>query len=89
MPNDPVFRNHFDMTDVSTAIDRIEAAAKSGGLPALAKAADVPYSTAAELRGKGWRTRAVVTIEKLSAAADEMLGIVEGSGDEAADGRPR
>jgi len=57
------------MTDVSDALNRIEAAAKSGGLPALAKAADVPYSTAAELRGKGWRTRAIATIEKLSAAA--------------------
>jgi len=73
LPNRPAFRNHRGMTDVTAALDRIEAAAKSGGLPALAKAADVPYSTAAELRGKGWRTRAIATIEKLSAAADEML----------------
>lgn len=61
------------MTDVTDALNRIEAAAKSGGLPALAKAADVPYSTAAELRGKAWRTRAVTTLEKLSKAADGML----------------
>ena len=61
------------MTDVTAALDRIEAAAKSGGLPALARAAEVPYSTAAELRGKGWRTRAIATLEKLSAAADVVL----------------
>ena len=61
------------MTDMTAALDRIEAAAKSGGLPALARAADVPYSTAAELRGKGWRTRAIATLEKLSAAADVVL----------------
>lgn len=61
------------MTDVTAALDRIEAAAKSGGLPALARAAEVPYSTAAELRGKGWRTRAIATLEKLSAAADVIL----------------
>jgi hypothetical protein len=72
------------MTDLSDALNRIEAAAKSGGLPALAKAADVPYSTAAELRGKGWRTRAIATIEKLSAAADAMLDADAASQDAAA-----
>lgn len=66
------------MTEVSSALDRIEAAAKTGGLPALAKAADVPYSTAAELRGKGWRTRAIDTIEKLSNAAAAILEAKQG-----------
>jgi len=60
------------MTDITDALDRIEAAALES-LPALAKAADVPYSTAAELRGKRWRTRTVATLERLALAADRIL----------------
>ena len=64
------------MTDITDALNRIEEAAKAS-LPALAKAADVPYSTAAELRGKAWRTRAVITLERLSRAADVILAEAE------------
>lgn len=66
------------MTDVTRAIDRIEAATREVGLPALAQRAGVPYSTVAELRQRGWRNRSVEIFEKLTEAANACLPPEEG-----------
>lgn len=60
---------------VSDAIASIEAAADKIGLPELAKRADVPYTTLAEWRAKGWRPRTVESFERLLRAASAATGV--------------
>lgn len=64
------------MTEVARAIEAIEKAATKVGLPELARRADVPYTTAADWRAKGYRPDYIKTFEKLVAAA-EMIAADE------------
>lgn len=59
------------MIDVAHAIRAIEAAVEQVGLAEFARRAAVPYTTAVDWREKGWRPKAVETLEKLAAAAAE------------------
>jgi hypothetical protein len=58
------------MSDVARAIQNIEAVAEELGLAEFAREADVPYTTAADWKSRGWRPKWVVTLEKFAAAAD-------------------
>lgn len=61
------------MENVTRTLERIEEAAEKVGLPELVRAADVPYSTAAEWRAKGWRPKSIQILEKLSQASEAAL----------------
>lgn len=62
------------MTDVARAIEAIEKAAEKVGLPELSRRANVPYTTVAEWRAKGYRPKIIETFEKLTSAADAVIG---------------
>lgn len=67
------------MTDVSRAIQAISDAADKIGLPELARRADVPYTTVADWRAKGFRPKVVATFEKLSVAAGAVVAAADAS----------
>lgn len=58
------------MTDLTVAIERIEAAVQRVGLAEFARAAGVPYTTAIDWRAKGWRPKHIETFEKFASAAN-------------------
>lgn len=59
------------MNDVSRIIAEIAAAAEDVGLPEFARRAEVPYTTLADWKAKGWRPKVVSTFGKLAQAAEE------------------
>ncbi len=58
------------MSDVTRAIQQIEAVEKEIGLAELAREADVPYTTVVGWKAHGWRPKWVATLEKLAQAAE-------------------
>lgn len=61
------------MSHVSQTVARIQQAAGANRLAELARRARVPYTTLVNWRDQGWRPRAVVTLERLEAAAEALL----------------
>jgi len=59
------------MNELEQAIQRIDQVADAIGLPELAREAEIPYTTAADWKARGWRPKSIVTFEKLVAAADK------------------
>ena len=57
------------MDDLNRLIETIETAAKKEGLPTLSKRSGVPYTTLIDWQKTGWRPKAIVTLEKIAAAA--------------------
>lgn len=58
------------MSDLTQAIDRISKVEAEIGLAELAREADIPYTTAADWKARGWRPKTVVTLERLLEAAE-------------------
>lgn len=58
------------MSDVSDAINRIEATAERLGLAELSRQSGIPYTTLTDMRGKGWRPKSVRIFERLIEVAN-------------------
>lgn len=58
------------MTDITRAIQQIEAVEREIGVAELAREADVPYTTVVGWKIHGWRPKWVATLEKLASAAE-------------------
>lgn len=58
------------MSDLTQAINRIIEVEAAIGLAELAREADIPYTTAADWKARGWRPKTVITLERLIEAAE-------------------
>jgi hypothetical protein len=58
------------MTDITRAIQQIEAVEQKIGVAELAREAAIPYTTLVGWKAHGWRPKGVATLEKLAAAAE-------------------
>lgn len=61
------------MTPVSEAIGNIRTVLKRVGAAEFARLSDVPYTTLREWEAQDFQARSVVTLDKLSAAAESYL----------------
>ncbi len=61
------------MSNISRAIQLIEAAEKEIGVAELAREAELPYTTVVGWKAQQWRPKWVATLEKLAAAAERRL----------------
>lgn len=69
------------MHQIARTIERIEKATTSpGSLPELAREAGIPYTTVVDWKARGWRPKAIKTLEALSDAADTILARTDDQG---------
>ena len=59
------------MTSIADAINDVKRAAETEGLSSLSRRSGVPYTTLIDWQRAGWRPKAVTTLEKLAAVAND------------------
>jgi lambda repressor-like predicted transcriptional regulator len=62
------------MTQVNDIIDNVRKAAETHGLAALAREADVPYTTVKSFSDRGWSNKNLQVIDALARASDRLAG---------------
>lgn len=62
------------MTQVNDIINNVRKAAETHGLAALAREADVPYTTVKSFADRGWSNKNLQVIDALARASDRLAG---------------
>lgn len=60
------------MTQVNDIIDNVRRAAETHGLAALAREADVPYTTVKSFADRGWSNKNLQVIDALARASNRL-----------------
>ena len=60
------------MTQVNDIINNVRRAAETHGLAALAREADVPYTTVKSFSDRGWSNKNLQVIDALARASDRL-----------------
>lgn len=60
------------MTQVNDIINNVRRAAEAHGLAALAREADVPYTTVKSFADRGWSNKNLQVIDALARASDRL-----------------